>query len=329
MNRRTILLAGAAAAAAPALPVLAQTGGGGDVPNRPLRLVVAFPAGGPTDVIARVLAERMARDLGQTVVVENRGGANGNIAAEHVAKSDADGSVLLYNTSSIAISQALYRTLAYDLARDLAPVALTAAAPSLLVANPALPFRDAAGFIAWAKANSGKISYGSGGVGNISHLQAFMVLRNLGVEATHVPYRGTAAALTDVAAGNVQFMSDAFNTALPLAREGRVRAIAVSTAERAQQMPEVPTFAESGLMPPGFDSGIWQGIMAPARTPTPVVARLNAAVNRALGEEEVKARLTAMGARPTGGTPEDYARQLAAELALWKRVVAESGATAD
>ncbi len=324
MNRRAIL-AGAALAAL-ARPALAQTG---DFPSRPVRLVVAFPAGGPTDVIARVVAEKMARDLGQPVVVENRGGANGNIAAEHVAKAEADGYTMLYNTSSIAISQALYRRLAYDLARDLTPVALTAAAPSLLVANPALPARDPASFIAWARANTGKISYGSGGIGNISHLQVFMVMRHLGVEATHVPYRGTAAALTDVAAGNVQFMSDAFNTALPLAREGRVRAIAVSTAQRAAQLPDVPTFAEGGLMPPGFDSGIWQGIMMPAKTPGAIVARLNAAVNAALREEAVKARLAGMGAWPTGGTPEDYARHLAAEVTLWRRVVAESGATAE
>jgi tripartite-type tricarboxylate transporter receptor subunit TctC len=323
MIRRHLLLA--AAMAGIARPALAQ----GGFPSRPVRLVVAFPAGGPTDVIARVLAERMGRDLGQPIVVENRGGANGNLAADHVAKAEPDGHTVLYNTSSIAISQALYRSLAYDLGRDLTPVALTAAAPSLLVVNPQVPARDAAGFIAWAKAGSGRISYASGGIGNISHLQVFMVLRHLGVEATHVPYRGTAAALTDVAAGNVQFMSDAFNTALPLAREGRVRAIAVSTLRRAAELPEVPGFAEAGLMPAGFDSGIWQGILAPARTPPAAIARLNAAVNAALGEAEVKARLAGMGAWPTGGTPEDYARHLAAELVLWRRVVAESGATAE
>jgi tripartite-type tricarboxylate transporter receptor subunit TctC len=324
MNRRHVLLT-AAALGAMARPARGHT----SFPSRPVRLVVAFPAGGPTDVVARVLAEHMARDLGQPMVVENRGGANGNIAAEHVAKAAPDGHTLLYNTSSIAISQALYRTLPYDLGRDLAPLALTAAAPSLLVTSPAVPVRDAAGFIAWARTNSGRISYGSGGVGNISHLQVFMVLRHIGAEATHVPYRGTAQAMTDTAAGNVQFMSDALNTALPLAREGRVRAIAVSTIERSAELPEVPTFAESGLMPPGFDSGIWQGVMVPARTPAPIVTRLNAAVNKALAEGEVRTRLAAMGARPTGGSPEDYARHLAAELVLWRRVVTESGATAE
>jgi len=297
--------------------------------TKPIRLVIAFPAGGPTDVIGRLIGERMARFLGQTVVIENRGGANGNIAAEAVAKSDADGSVLLYNTSSIAISRALYRRLGYDLLRDLAPVSLTAAAPSLFVVNPKLPVRTPAEFIAWARANSGKISYGSGGVGNASHLQCFMIMKHIGAEATHVPYRGTAAALTDVAAGNVQFMSDAFNTAFPVAREGLVRAIAVTSAQRAEQLPEVPTAAEGGLLPPGTDTGIWQGIMAPARTPPAAIARLNAAVNAALRDDEVKARLAGMGARPTGGSAEDYAKYLAAEIELWGRVVKESGAQED
>ena len=308
--------------AALASPALAQE-------TRPIRLVIAFPAGGPTDVIGRIVGEKMGRALGQAVVVENRGGANGNIAAEAVAKAEADGSVLLYNTSSIAISRALYRKLGYDLLRDLAPVALTASAPSLLVVNPALPVRTPAEFATWARANSGRISYGSGGVGNVSHLQAFMLMRHIGAEATHVPYRGTAAAMTDTAAGNVQFMVDAFNTALPLARDGLVRPVAVTTLQRAAQLPDVPTMAEGGLMPPGSDSGIWHGIMAPARTPPGAVARLNAAVNAALRDEEVTARLAGMGAWATGGTAEDYARFLEAEVALWTRVVRESGATAE
>ena len=314
--RRSLLLAPLAA------PALAQDA-------RPIRLVIAFPAGGPTDVIGRLVGERMARVLNQTVVIENRGGANGNIAAEAVAKSDADGSVLLYNTSSIAISRSLYRRLGYDVLRDLTPVALTAAAPSLLVINPKLGVADPAQFIAWARANSGKISYGSGGVGNASHLQAFLVMRTIGAEATHVPYRGTAAALTDTAAGNVQFMCDAFNTAYPLAKEGLVRPIAVTSLARAALLPDVPTMAETGLLPPGTDTGIWQGIMAPAKTPPATVARLNAAVVAALADDEVKARLAGMGARPTPGDVAAYAAYLDAEIALWSRVVKESGAQED
>ena len=195
--------------------------------------------------------------------------------------------------------------------------------------NPTLPAHDAAGFIAWARANSGKISYGSGGVGNASHLHVFMMLKHIGVEATHVPYRGTAAALTDVAAGNCDFMIDALNTALPLAREGRVRAIAVTSAQRSALLPEIPSMASTGLAPADFDQGIWQGIMVPWRTPREVVQRLNAAVNAALATEEVRSRLAGMGARPTGGSVEEYQRHLRAEVALWTQVVRESGATAE
>lgn len=322
MDRRHLLALGAASLAAPAL---AQ----GSFPARPVRLVVAFPPGGPTDVVARILAERMGRDLGQPIVVENRGGANGNIAAEAVAKAEADGHTLLYNTSSIVISRALYRTLPYDLLRDLAPVSLTAASPLVLVVNPATPPRDAAGFIEWVKANPGKFSYSSGGIGNISHLVTFLALRHIGGDAVHVPYRGTAAALMDTAAGNVQFTSDTVVTALAVIQDNRVRPIAVSSAERTPLLPEVPTMAEVGLVPAGFDVGAWQGILAPAKTPPAAVARLNAAVAVALADPGVRAKLAAQGARPTGGSSADYASYIQSEIELWTRIVRESGATAE
>src|SRR4051812_39689676 len=184
MRRRTAL-------ALPAALGLTRPAGAQGFPDRPVRLVVAFPPGGPTDVVARILAERMGRELGQPVVVENRGGANGNIAAEAGSKADPDGDTLLYNTSSIAISPALYRKLAYDVLQDLAPVALTAASPLALVVNSAMPPRDPAGFAAWVRGSGGTLSYSSGGVGNISHLVTFLVLRHIGAEAVHVPYRGT------------------------------------------------------------------------------------------------------------------------------------------
>jgi tripartite-type tricarboxylate transporter receptor subunit TctC len=327
IHRRHLLALGAGGLAAPALPRPALAQGG--FPDRPVRLVVAFPPGGPTDVVARILAERMGRELGQAIVVENRGGANGNIAAEAVAKAEPDGYTLLYNTSSIVISRALYRRLSYDLLKDLAPVSLTAASPLALVVNPAMPPRTPAEFIAWLRANPGRLSYSSGGIGNISHLVTFLVLNHLGAEAVHVPYRGTAAALTDAAAGNVQFTADTVVTALPLIQDGRVRAIAVSSAERSPLLPEVPTMTEAGLTPPGFDLGAWQGILAPARTPPASLARLNAAVAAALADADVRARLAAQGARPTGGSPADYAAYLRSEIGLWTKVVADSGATAE
>lgn len=217
----------------------------------------------------------------------------------------------------------------YDLKRDLRPVALTVAVPAVLVAHPALPPRDPQSFVAWARANSGKITYSSGGVGNSSHLIAFMVMRHIGAEAVHVPYRGTAAALTDAAAGNVHFTCDSLVTVLPLAQDGRVRAIAVTSAERSPLLPEVPSMAESGMMPPGFDVGTWQGIMAPGRTAAPVAMRLNTAANAALADPAIRERLRAQGARVVGGSPEEYASYLAEEVARWQRVVAESGATAE
>ena len=320
MKRRHVMALGAAWA----LPAIAQP----VFPQRPVRIVLPFPPGGPTDVVARILGERMARDLGQPVVIENRPGANGNIAADAVAKAEPDGHTLLYNTSSIAISRALYRSLPYDVLRDLAPVALAAAAPLVLVVHPGQPPRDPAGFVAWAKASGGRIAYSSGGNGNVSHLLSFLILRHIGAEAVHVPYRGTAAALTDTAAGNVQFTCDTLITVLPLAQEGRVRAIAVSSAERSPLLPEVPSMAEAGLMPPGFEVGAWQGLLAPGRTPV-VVARLNAALNVAVGDADIRARLAAQGVRTLGGTPEAYSAYLREEVARWQRVVTESGATAE
>ncbi len=299
-------------------------------PSRPIRLIVPFAPGGNTDAVARVTAEYMQTALkGASVIVENRGGAGGIVGTEAVAKAPPDGYTLcVCSIGSITIAPALEK-LPYDVLRDLSPVALTAASPLALVVHPSLPPRDPPGFIAWAKASGGRVSYSSGGVGNISHLLSFLVLRHIGAEATHVPYRGTAAALTDTAAGNVQFTSDTVVTALPVIQEGRVRAIAVSSAARTPLLPEVPSMAEAGMMPPGFEVGAWQGIMAPARTPPEAVARLNAAVRAALADPEARARLAAQGAQPTGGTPEDYARYLREEVERWARVVAESGATAE
>jgi len=275
------------------------------------------------------VAERMGREFGQPLVIENRGGANGNIAADHVAKAEPDGHTLLYNSSSIAIGRSLYRTLTYDVLRDLAPVVLTAAAPLALVVHPGVPARDAPEFIAWARANSGRISYASAGVGNISHLLSFLVMRHIGAVATHVPYRGTAAALNDTVAGNVQFASDAIATALPVIQDARVRAIAVSSLERSAMLPEVPGLAEAGLAPAGDEFGIWQGLMAPARTPPAVIAQINAAANVALSDPAVRERLARLGARPTGGPAAAYAEQMAIEVERWAKVVADSGASAE
>ncbi|MCK8785343.1 tripartite tricarboxylate transporter substrate binding protein [Roseomonas sp. NAR14] len=296
-------------------------------PSRPIRVIVPFPPGGPTDIVARVLAERMARDLGQPLVVENRPGANANIGNEAAARAEPDGYTVLYNTSSIVLSPALYTRLSYDVMRDLAPVALTATIPLVLVLHPSLPVSTVQEFIAHVRARPGQLSHGSSGNGNVTHLGAVMFLRANGLEAVHVPYRGSAPALVDAAAGQVQFLTDTVNSALPLVREGRLKALAMFSKERIAPLPDVPTLSETVM--PGFEVGAWQGIMVPARTPDAVVRRLNAAVMLALREPEVLAKLAEQGTTPLGGTPEDYGAYLRTELARWGRVIAENGVRLD
>ena len=296
-------------------------------PARPIRLVIPFPPGGPTDIVARVLAERMSRTLGQPLVVENRPGANGNIGNDVVAKAEPDGYTVLYNTSSIALSPALYARLPYDMLRDLAPVVQTATIPLVLAVNPGLPVQDVRGFVEYLRARPGQLSYGSAGNGNVTHLAAFLLLRSQGLDAVHVGYRGSAPALVDAVGGQVQFLTDTVNSALPLIREGRLRALAVTSPKRLAPLPDVPTIAET--LVPGFDVGAWQGIMVPARTPAPVIAALNAAAMGALADSDVRAKLAEQGTEPLGSTPEEYGRILREETARWGRVIAESGVRLD
>jgi tripartite-type tricarboxylate transporter receptor subunit TctC len=296
-------------------------------PQRPIRMIVPFPPGGPTDIVARVLAERMGRLLGQPLVVENRPGANGNIGNEAAAKAEPDGYTVLYNTSSIALSPALYARLPHDALRDLTPVLLTATIPLVLAVNAALPVQDVAGFVAHLRDRPGQLSYGSAGNGNVTHLAAFMLLRAQGLQAVHVPYRGSAPALLDAAAGRVQFLTDTVNSALPLIRDGRLRALAVTSPRRIAPLPDVPTLAETIM--PGFEVGAWQGMMVPARTPPAVIERLNAAAMAALADADVRARLADQGTEPLGGSPGDYGRTLQAETARWGQVIAESGVRLD
>ncbi|MFC7610888.1 tripartite tricarboxylate transporter substrate binding protein [Teichococcus aestuarii] len=329
VGRRALLAAATLPAALAANPA-AQAQGHAQAharPQRPVRLIIPFPPGGPTDIVARVLAERIGREIGQAVVAENRPGANGNIGNDAVAKAEPDGYTVLYNTSSIALSPALYAQLPYDALRDLRPVALTATIPLVLAVNAELPVRDVAGFVAHLRARPGQLTYGSAGNGNVTHLAAFMLLRAQGLEAVHVPYRGSAPALLDAAAGRVQFLTDTVNSALPLIRDGRLRALAVTSPRRIAPLPDVPALAET-LMP-GFEVGARQGMMLPARTPEAIVARLNGAVLAALADADVRARLAGQGTEPLGGTPESYGAYLRSETARWGRVIAESGVRLD
>ena len=299
---RTALLAGAAGA----LPDFASAQG--DYPNHAITMVVPFPPGGPTDVVARLLCERLGRALKQAVIIENRPGANANIGTGAVAKAPADGYTVLYNTSSIVMSPALYRSLPYDLNRDFAPVALTATVPLALVVNNDLPVRNVKEFVAYAKAHPGKLSYGSAGSGSPTHLAALQFAQAAGIEATHVPYKGTAPADIDLAAGQLQFMTDTINTIASFVKGKRVRMLALMTPQRVSLYPDVPTLAESGF--PGFEAQAWQGMLVPAGTPAAVVEKLNAEINRVLKSKDVLDALALQGAGPLGGTPQEYAAYL-------------------
>ncbi|MCS6854385.1 MAG: tripartite tricarboxylate transporter substrate binding protein [Elioraea sp.] len=318
ITRRCLLFA---ATVAPSV-ALAETW----APSRPLRMVVPFPPGGATDLVARVLAEHMSASLREPVVVENRTGAGGNIGVEAVVRSAPDGHTLLMGTmGTLTINPHLYRGLAFDPARDLAPIGMAFETVHVLIVHPSVPARSVAELIALAKAAPGRLAYGSGGSGTSTHLVAELFRLAAGIEVTHVPYRGSAPALNDTVAGTVQFMLDQVPSCLPMVQAGRVRALAVTSAARHPLMPEVPTMAEAGL--PQATATSWGAVMAPAGTPAAAVARLNAVLNLALADEGVRARLVQAGADPVSSTPEAVAERIARETAMWERVVREARIT--
>ncbi|HTP96153.1 MAG TPA: tripartite tricarboxylate transporter substrate binding protein [Burkholderiales bacterium] len=299
-----------------------------DYPAKPVRWVVPFPAGGPLDIVARVIGVRLSETWGQPVIVDNRPGAGGNIGAEVVAKSAPDGyTIVMGALSTHAVNVSLFRKLPYDPVRDFAPVTLISEVPNVLVVNPAVPAKTVAEFIAYARANPGKLNFASGSTGSAGHLAGELFKTMARVDMTHVPYKGAAPAVTDLLAGQVQLMFDNLASALPNIRAGRLRAIAVTTKKRSAFVPELPTIAESGL--PGFDVSTWFGVMAPAATPRPIVNRLHDGIVRALAHPDVKERLAAMGAEPVGDTPEQFGAFVKSEIAKYAKVVKDSGARVD
>ncbi len=297
-------------------------------PDKPVRFVVGFTPGGPSDILARALGDRLAAQLGQPIVVENRPGAGGNVAAEAVAHGAPDGHTwLLGNNSILATNQALYRRLPYDPARDFAPVALVAVQPNILVVHPAVPARSVAELVAYAKMHPGKLNYASSGSGAAAHLAGELFKAMTGVDMVHVPYKGAQPALTDVLGGQDQLMFATSASVIPYIKAGRLRALAVTTAQRSPALPELPTVAESGV--PGFEATTWHGVVVPAATPRAVVLKLNEEINRALADPQLRARLDALGAEVAGGTPEQFAEYIAREIPKWTKVVLESGARAD
>ena len=322
--RRTLLKLAAIGLAAGAAPALhAQTAW----PTQPVRMVIPFPPGGPTDLVGRVIAQALSEQLGQNVIVENKPGANANIAAELVARAPADGYTFMYNTSSLALSAVLYSKLNYDALKDFAPVALTAVVPMVLVVHPSVPAKTVPEFIDLLKKNPGKLVYGSAGKGNVTHPGAFQFLQANGLSATHVPYKGSSPALVDLAGGQTQFMTDTINSALPYIRDGRMRALAVTSAKRSPVLPDVPTLQESGMA--GFEVGAWQGVVMPAKTPPEIVNKLNAEISKALKNPTVLEKLAAQGAQPLGSTPEQYGAYLRSEIQRWGEVAKATGAKLD
>jgi tripartite-type tricarboxylate transporter receptor subunit TctC len=296
-------------------------------PNKPIRVVLPFPPGGAADTLIRPLTVRLNELLTQQIVADPRPGANGNIAAEIVARSPADGYTLLFGNSSLPISVSLYDKLSYDVTKDFTPVSLAAFTPSVLVVHPSLPVRNVKELIALAKKQPNKLNYASGGVGNTMHLAAALLDTMAGIRMTHVPYKGAGPAIVDVLGGQCDMVFVNIAPVLPHIRAGKVNAIAVTSKTRAQVLPEVPTVAESGM--PGYESTTWYGFLGPAGLPKDVVARLNSAIVEAVANKDLRERYIALGADPQSTTPDEYAAYIRNDIASWANVVKAAGARAE
>jgi tripartite-type tricarboxylate transporter receptor subunit TctC len=317
------LLAGSIALAVSALsPAWAQ-----DYPVQPVRIVVSVAPGGTNDIVARLIGQALSERMKQSFVIENRTGADGTIAAAAVARATPDGyTLLLGNTSLLAIQPSLFTKLPYDTKRDFAPVSIIAESPSVLVANAALPVHTLQEFITYAKARPGKLAYGSPGSGSPFHLAGELFKTQAGIDMIHVPYRGAAPALTDLLGGQVQAMFDNVPHVMEYIRSGKLRALAVTTSERLPELPDVPTMAQAGF--PGAESRSFFALVAPAGTPAPVLSALASALSQSLADAEMKSKLAELGANPIGGTPAQAKRYLEQESTRWAKAVDASGARA-
>ncbi|HEX4886388.1 MAG TPA: tripartite tricarboxylate transporter substrate binding protein [Casimicrobiaceae bacterium] len=317
-----------AAVAAVILVAAAATASAQAWPAKPIRYIVPFAPGGTTDILGRIVAEKLSVALGQPVVVENRPGAGGGVGAELTAKSAGDGYTIMGGTiSTHAINASLYKSLGYDPVRDFVPITLIARVPNMLVVNPSLPAKDVKELVALLKSHPGKYSFASSGNGTSQHLSGELFKTMTGVDMQHIPYKGSPPALADVVGGQVAMTFDNITTAWPLAKGGKLRALAVTTAVRSSIAPDVPTLAEAGLA--GYEVGSWQGVFAPAGTPPEVVRRLNAEIVRIVNAPDVREKLVALGAEPAPNTPEEFAAMVKAEVVKWADVVKKSGAKVD
>jgi tripartite-type tricarboxylate transporter receptor subunit TctC len=321
MRRRSICAASAAVLAALCSTVaLAQDA----FPSKPIRMLVPFPPGGVVDILARLIAPRMGDGLKQSLIVDNRPGANGNIASEAVAKSQPDGYTLLFaQVSNLAVNPAIYKTVPFDPVKDLAPVGLVAATPQIMVVSAGSKMQSIGDVIAAVKARPGEVTFASSGNGSMTHMGLELMQISAGLKFLHVPYKGAAPAVIDVIGGRADLFMAAAPSVTGQIRGGKLKAIAVTSATRMKEMPDIPTLAESGF--PGFETTNWFAVMGRAGTPQPIIARLNAELNAALQNGEVKAKIASESGEVLGGSPERLARQLATDLAKWKRVVKEAG----
>jgi len=324
-TRRTLTLAAASALGLLALtPLAAQAQA---FPTKAITIIVPFSAGGTTDILARVLGQFISKDLGQPVIIDNRAGAGGNIGTQLVARAAPDGHTILMGTvGTHAINQSLYPKLAFDPIKDFAPLTRVALVPNLLVANPAQPFKTVKELMAYAKANPGKVTFGSSGSGTSIHLSGELFKQMAGVDLQHVAYKGSAPAVNDLLGNHIAIMFDNMPSAISHVKAGKLRPLAVTTAQRSPALPDVPTIAEAGV--PGYEATSWFGLLAPAKTPAPVVAKLNAAILKALADPDVKNKLLEQGAEPAGETPAQFAAFIASETVKWGKIVKQSGATA-
>ena len=299
-----------------------------DYPSKPIRFVVPYPAGGPLDTVARLLGQKVSESMKQPIIVDNRPGAGGNIGADFVAKAAPDGyTILMGAVATHAINPTLYSHIPYDPVADFMPVTQVASTPNVLVVNPSLPAKNVREFIAYAKANPGKLNFGSGSTGSAGHLAGELFKTMAGVDMTHVPYKGAGPAMQDLVAGQIQLMFDNLASSLGQIRAGKVRALAVTTAKRTSLAPDLPTIAESGL--PGFDINTWFGVFVPAKTPQPIVDRLHAEFTRALAMPDVRQKMVDLGAEPVGSTPAEFAALIRSEKDKYARVIKASGAKVD
>jgi tripartite-type tricarboxylate transporter receptor subunit TctC len=299
-----------------------------DYPNRPITLVVPFPPGGSTSIVARIVGEKMGEMLGQQMVIDNRGGAGGTIGSRAVAKSTPDGYTLLLGyTGTLAIGPTLYPNVGYDPRKDFAPIGLIGHAPNSLVLHPSFAPRSVKELVDYAKANPGKLNYGSAGVGTVSHVSGVYFANAAGIQLTHIPYKGTGPALADLLGGHILMAFAPIPATHANVAEGKLRGLAVTSAKRSSLLPDVPTIAEAGIA--GFEASLYYGIVAPAGTPRPIVDKLNQVLRAALASDEVRKRLSTDGAEPTPSSPDEYAAFIDRDETKWSKVVKDSGAKAE